>query len=214
MYGVPTIKLRTELKSLFSKYGTINKIHVVNDVENEAFTECYHVHYHRTQSARIAKRSLDDKNFYGGILHVCYAPEYETIQECRYKLLLRNRDVLNRLQANSEDRRVISERKFENRKRKHPAWEITEERMRGFDQSAVWKNVPSEIDPRKPQSKVHKLCEPKKHYQMKVGGVQYGPHLPEAYERVEEKRSEDVTPLKVVREPVKFSVEKKIVFRR
>nr|CAH8853100.1 unnamed protein product [Trichobilharzia regenti] len=35
---------------------------------------------------RFAKRSLDDSSFYGGFLHVCYAPEFETIADCRLKL--------------------------------------------------------------------------------------------------------------------------------
>ncbi|RTG82136.1 uncharacterized protein DC041_0005316 [Schistosoma bovis] len=36
--------------------------------------------------SRYAKRLLDDSSFYGGSLHVCYAPEYETVAECRLKL--------------------------------------------------------------------------------------------------------------------------------
>ncbi|KAJ8971099.1 hypothetical protein NQ314_000881 [Rhamnusium bicolor] len=48
-------------------------------------------------SARIAKRLLDTKSFYGGILHVCYAPECESVQETKTKLLQRKRDILNRL---------------------------------------------------------------------------------------------------------------------
>ncbi|CAH8857820.1 unnamed protein product [Trichobilharzia szidati] len=35
---------------------------------------------------RFAKRSLDDSSFYGSFLHVCYAPEFETIADCRLKL--------------------------------------------------------------------------------------------------------------------------------
>lgn len=72
-------------------------IHVVPNVENEQFTECYHVHFERIQSARIAKRMIDAKSFYGGILHVCYAPECESLQETKAKLLQRKRDVLKRL---------------------------------------------------------------------------------------------------------------------
>lgn len=97
IYGVPTISLRNELKSLCTKYGQIKAIHVVPNVENEQFTECYHVHYERIQSARIAKRMIDTKSFYGGILHVCYAPECETVRETKAKLLQRKRDVLKRL---------------------------------------------------------------------------------------------------------------------
>ncbi|KAI4470113.1 hypothetical protein MML48_1g02839 [Holotrichia oblita] len=97
IYGVPQINLRSELKSLCSKYGRVLNIHVALDYETEIFTECYHVQYDRIQSARVAKRLLDDHSFYGGILHVCYAPEYESIQETRHKLFQRCKDVLKRL---------------------------------------------------------------------------------------------------------------------
>ncbi|TPP63554.1 RNA-binding protein 48 [Fasciola gigantica] len=39
-----------------------------------------------------AKRKLDDSSFYGGSLHVCYAPEYETVAETRVKLYTCRRD--------------------------------------------------------------------------------------------------------------------------
>lgn len=73
---------------------------MVPNVENEQFTECHHVHYERIQSARIAKRMIDTKSFYGGILHVCYAPECESIRDTKAKLEQRKRDVLKRLSNN------------------------------------------------------------------------------------------------------------------
>lgn len=44
---------------------------------------------------RAAKRNTDEKSFYGGILHVCYAPEYETVEDIRKKLQDR-RSYINR----------------------------------------------------------------------------------------------------------------------
>lgn len=35
---------------------------------------------------RAAKRHMDEKSFYGGVLHVCYVPEYETVEDTRLKL--------------------------------------------------------------------------------------------------------------------------------
>ena len=35
---------------------------------------------------RFAKKKLDDHSFYGASLHVCYAPEHETVTETREKL--------------------------------------------------------------------------------------------------------------------------------
>lgn len=70
-------------------------------MKTEQFTECYHVQYERIQSSRIAKRMIDTKSFYGGILHVCYAPECESIQETKVKLLQRKKDVVKRLCKNT-----------------------------------------------------------------------------------------------------------------
>ena len=39
----------------------------------------------------MAKRRLDDANFYGAVLHVVYAPEMETIEETRDKMAERER---------------------------------------------------------------------------------------------------------------------------
>lgn len=41
-------------------------------------------------------------SFYGGLLHVCYAPELESVDETRAKLLQRRKEVhfkLNQLKA-------------------------------------------------------------------------------------------------------------------
>ena len=46
---------------------------------------------------RYAKRKLDDYSFFGGNLHVCYAPEYESVNETRQKLQERRREIATRL---------------------------------------------------------------------------------------------------------------------
>ncbi|KAF5284866.1 hypothetical protein FQR65_LT13382 [Abscondita terminalis] len=102
VYGVPKINLRNELKSAFTKYGRIKSFHVVTDYKTELFTECYHVHYERIQSARVAKKLMDNKPFYGGVLHVCYTPEHEQLDETRQKLQQRSRDVLTRLEQKNQ----------------------------------------------------------------------------------------------------------------
>lgn len=38
----------------------------------------------------MAKRKMDEQSFFGGLLHVCYAPEFETVEETRKKLQERN----------------------------------------------------------------------------------------------------------------------------
>ncbi|XP_022919419.2 RNA-binding protein 48 [Onthophagus taurus] len=116
IYGVPQINLRNELKALCRKYGEILSIHITNEYKTEAFTECYHVRYERIQSARIAKRFLDNRSFYGGILHVCYGPEHENVVETRTKLMQRFKDVLCRVgfgyQNNNERKTVFQKENF------------------------------------------------------------------------------------------------------
>ncbi|CAH2064774.1 unnamed protein product, partial [Iphiclides podalirius] len=97
VFGVPALNLRQETKALFMKFGKLVKFNISPDHPSEAFTETYHSQYERIQSARVAKRMLDTKNFYGGSLHVCYAPEMESVDETRKKLWQRQKDVLYRL---------------------------------------------------------------------------------------------------------------------
>lgn len=101
--GVPKINLNEELKSKFVPYGDIKNFHPIDGYEYEEFTEAYHVNYQRIQSARVAKRFLDGFNFYGGSLHVFYAPELESLAETRKKLNQRRRDVSTRIKSHSED---------------------------------------------------------------------------------------------------------------
>lgn len=41
---------------------------------------------------------MDEKSFYGGVLHVCYVPEYETVEDTRLKLQDRKRYVVRAVQ--------------------------------------------------------------------------------------------------------------------
>lgn len=41
---------------------------------------------------------MDEKSFYGGVLHVCYVPEYETVEDTRLKLQDRKRYVIRAVQ--------------------------------------------------------------------------------------------------------------------
>ncbi|XP_012548091.1 RNA-binding protein 48 [Bombyx mori] len=103
VFGVPSINLRQETKSLVQRYGAIKKFNLTKEYECEIFTEAYHIQYEKIQSARIAKKYLDCKNYYGGVLHVCYAPEMETVNELKEKLIERRKDVFYRLHKNEKD---------------------------------------------------------------------------------------------------------------
>lgn len=52
---------------------------------------------------RVAKRLIDNKNFFGGILHVFYVPELETLAETKAKLIQRRKDVAIRIKRNQQD---------------------------------------------------------------------------------------------------------------
>ena len=47
---------------------------------------------------------MDDHSFYGGFLHVTYAPESESIQHTREKLQQRRMDVARRLRKLAQER--------------------------------------------------------------------------------------------------------------
>lgn len=51
----------------------------------------------------MAKRFIDNKNFFGGLLHVFYAPELETLTETRTKLKQRRKDVATQIKRNQQD---------------------------------------------------------------------------------------------------------------
>ncbi|KAM9494567.1 RNA-binding protein 48 isoform 1-T1 [Clarias gariepinus] len=91
--GVPAIGVMTELVQLFALYGVIEEYRVLDEYPAEEFTEVYLMKFQKLTSARAAKRNTDEKSFYGGILHVCYAPEYETVEDIRKKLQDRRRYI-------------------------------------------------------------------------------------------------------------------------
>ncbi|CAH2083556.1 unnamed protein product [Euphydryas editha] len=107
IFGVPSLNLRQETKALFMKFGKLLQFNISTQHAAEPFTETYHAQYEKPQQARVAKRMLDTKNFYGGSLHVCYAPEFETIEETRQKLIQRQRDVVYRLKNLQKEVKTI-----------------------------------------------------------------------------------------------------------
>ncbi|CAH8544908.1 unnamed protein product [Heterobilharzia americana] len=87
IFGVPSLGLEQPLKERFKQYGNVESlVKIVDYPDKEIFTDVFLVKYNNLRSARFAKRSADDSSFYGGSLHVCYAPEFETVADCRLKL--------------------------------------------------------------------------------------------------------------------------------
>ncbi|XP_041039767.1 RNA-binding protein 48 [Carcharodon carcharias] len=92
--GVPAVGVMKELIELFALYGIIEEYSVLHEYPAEEFTEVYHIKYQRLQNARIAKRKQDERSFFGSLLHVCYAPEFETVEDTREKLKERRRYII------------------------------------------------------------------------------------------------------------------------
>ncbi|KAI1901613.1 hypothetical protein AGOR_G00036200 [Albula goreensis] len=101
--GVPAIGVMKELVQLFALYGAIEEYRVLDEYPAEKFTEVYLIKFQKLQSARVAKRNLDERSFFGGLLHVCYAPENETVEDTRQKLQDRRRFVARTMQNKAEE---------------------------------------------------------------------------------------------------------------
>ncbi|NXO26967.1 RBM48 protein, partial [Cisticola juncidis] len=84
--GVPALGAMKELIEQFALYGAIEEYHALDEYPAEQFTEVYLIKFKKLQCARVAKKKMDERSFFGGLLHVCYAPEFETVQETREKL--------------------------------------------------------------------------------------------------------------------------------
>ncbi|XP_068603377.1 RNA-binding protein 48 [Brachionichthys hirsutus] len=96
--GVPAIGAMTELIQLCALYGAVEEYRPLDEYPAEEFTEVYLVKFQKLTSARAAKRHMDEKGFYGGVLHVCYVPEYESVEDIRRKLRDRRRYVIGAAQ--------------------------------------------------------------------------------------------------------------------
>ncbi|XP_054017048.1 RNA-binding protein 48 isoform X1 [Dryobates pubescens] len=91
--GVPALGVMKELVEQFALYGAIEEYHALDEYPAEQFTEVYLLKFQKLQCARVAKKKMDERSFFGSLLHVCYAPEFETVQETREKLQDRRKFV-------------------------------------------------------------------------------------------------------------------------
>lgn len=94
---VQQIKLEKELIKIASPFGNIKLFKKLNDYPTEEFEEAYLIQYTSIEAAKKAKKFLDEKSFFGSMLHVFYAPEFESPEEVAYKIKHRCQSVVNRL---------------------------------------------------------------------------------------------------------------------
>uniref|UniRef100_A0A182YP45 Uncharacterized protein n=1 Tax=Anopheles stephensi TaxID=30069 RepID=A0A182YP45_ANOST len=99
VFGVPQINLLRELRQEFVRFGALESICNITDTWQrehagsdelllEPFTDVFHVCFAKLEKARQAKKLLDARNFYGGILHISYAPERESVEEVQCRTCL------------------------------------------------------------------------------------------------------------------------------
>ncbi|KAM7540240.1 hypothetical protein Aperf_G00000030515 [Anoplocephala perfoliata] len=86
IFGVPSLDLSKPLTEKIQQISPLQHIRQVKYPNSEAFTDTYLVKLDSVSSARNIKKRLDDSSFYGGVLHIVYAPEYESVAECRIKI--------------------------------------------------------------------------------------------------------------------------------
>ena len=91
--NIPSIDIEKELMVLCQKFGNLEDFRLLKEYPCEKFTVTYLVKYKFLRNARYAKKQLDGKSFFGEILHVCYCPEYETIDDVREKITEREKSV-------------------------------------------------------------------------------------------------------------------------
>ncbi|XP_052900785.1 RNA-binding protein 48 [Anopheles moucheti] len=117
IFGVPQINLLRELRQELVRYGALETICNITDVWQrehagsdelmlEPFTDVFHVCFAKLEKARQAKKLLDARNFYGGTLHISYAPERESVEEVRAKLNQRRSEVRYRTKLGAQQRKL------------------------------------------------------------------------------------------------------------
>ncbi|XP_004702714.1 RNA-binding protein 48 [Echinops telfairi] len=112
--GVPAVGAMKELVERFALYGAIEQYNALDEYPAEDFTEVYLIKFLNLQNARTAKKKMDEQSFFGGLLHVCYAPEFETVEETRKKLRDR-RAYIARTTTNKDNSRTKKKQATEQR---------------------------------------------------------------------------------------------------
>ena len=95
VFGVSDINIEREFTILCQKYGQLVEIKQMKNYPTDEFTTVFQVQYKFLRNAIFAKKKLDGLEFYGNILHVCYSPEFENIDDVREKLIERRRSIRN-----------------------------------------------------------------------------------------------------------------------
>nr|XP_005550293.1 PREDICTED: RNA-binding protein 48 isoform X3 [Macaca fascicularis] len=133
--GVPAVGVMKELVERFALYGAIEQYNALDEYPAEDFTEVYLIKFMNLQSARTAKRKMDEQSFFGGLLHVCYAPEFETVEETRKKLQVRKAYVVKTTE--NKDHNVTKKKLVTEHKDREDFRQDFHSEMSGFCKAAL-----------------------------------------------------------------------------
>ncbi|ORY98847.1 hypothetical protein BCR43DRAFT_488274 [Syncephalastrum racemosum] len=93
--NVPSLGVIDQLIRACRKFGQVVEHHVLDDHPNATdLTDVVWVAFDSLASGRRAKKKLDDTPFFAQLLRVSYAPEYETMDDIRQKLVDRTVNVI------------------------------------------------------------------------------------------------------------------------
>ncbi|KAM0943132.1 putative RNA-binding protein [Dioscorea sansibarensis] len=101
--NVPALGCGDELCNLFRSYGEVEECKPMDAEDCEPFTDVYWIKFVQVNSARIAKRKLDESVFLGNRLHVSYAPDFESLSDTKEKLEGRKKEVINRVKSSRDN---------------------------------------------------------------------------------------------------------------
>jgi hypothetical protein len=94
--NIPAISgVLEQLLPYFNQYGNIEQYWRLDGYErkdpkdDEQFIDTILIKFVQIHQARLAKCRLDDMNFMGSNLHICYAPECENLEDLREKMMER-----------------------------------------------------------------------------------------------------------------------------
>ena len=93
--------MHNDIAIYYHSLSSHTRYKLLDEYPCEEFTDVLLVQYKHIDSARVAKRRLDNYYFFSKELHLCYAPEFETLNETREKLIQRRAVVLQKT-SNSE----------------------------------------------------------------------------------------------------------------
>lgn len=76
-----------------------SRFRILDEFPAEEYCDVYWIKFDKIGSALISKKKLDNRSFYGKSLHVCYAPEFESVSDTREKLAQRKKIIIQKTQG-------------------------------------------------------------------------------------------------------------------